>query len=337
MNKRLTITYLLLTSLSLHSYFDSSCSHFNKTPQAHLHLGNNQRFSNKSLTENVPETFIEKTIPIAAPFIMLGKLIVDRIKSKKNNKIQDRASPQPDISIKKQEPVCYSVEIKTSPAKPIKFSDQKIAEQQLHQLSSLYKSWKNYQLSYKQIQRLPQRICALKQSLNTDLQCSPYKSNWSHIDPTFIQEFSIDSSRFDLNGSKLQHVLQKEFHDIAQETALAWMRHRNNAYIQQLIEKNITCIKKGITYNQAGKIIEATRFADIAWAILDHIQALGKGVYQGVNNTLQTFLHPIDTIQGTAQAIYTITYSLGQATLEAIDLSILAVTDQNAAHKKLQS
>ena len=78
MRKRLTIVYLLLTSLSLHPY--SSYSHFNKTPQVHLHLGNNQRFSNKSLTGNVLETFIEKTTSIAVYFVVVAKLIVDKIK-----------------------------------------------------------------------------------------------------------------------------------------------------------------------------------------------------------------------------------------------------------------
>jgi len=205
----------------------------------------------------------------------------------------------------------------------------------LHSVRSAYKKYRK--LHTNQSKRLSQRIRSLQQPLNENLQCSLYKSNWSNIDSTFIHTFNLNRSSFDLNGIKFQHVLQKEFHDIAQETALAWIRHRNNAYIQQLVEKNITCIKSGMEQNQSGKVIEATRFADIGWTILGHIQALGKGVCQGTDNTIQVFLHPIDTVQSITRGIAQCTYYLGQATLEAIDLSILAITDQNTAHKKLQA
>jgi len=178
---------------------------------------------------------------------------------------------------------------------------------------------------------------ASKQSLNRDLQHSFGKSNWSDVDPIFIDTFNLDRSTFNLNGTSVQHVLQKEFHDIAQKTAHAWIHHKNNIYVQQLVEKNVTCIKSGIAHNQSGRIVEAARLADIGWAILDHIQALGEGVFQGTGNVAQAFLYPIDTVQGTVKGIAQCTYYLGQATLEAIDLCILTVTDRSAACKKLQT
>jgi len=337
--KRLTIVYLLLTFLSLYSYDSySSYSHFDTTEQVNLHLGNNQKFSNKNSVKNVLGAFIAQATPIAVPFIMLGKFIVGRIKNKRNKKTQHNVSDQSHIPIKKQELVYYPIVETTFPEKPINLPCQKKLEQLLNQLCNVYNiPERGRRPSTRHSQRLLQRISALKQSLNTNLQCSLYKSNWSDVDPAFIQEFNVDSSSIDLNGTKIQYVLQKEFHDIAQETALAWMRHRNNAYVQQLVEKNVTCIKKGIAHNQAGKIIEATRFADIGWAILDHIQALGEGVVQGAGNVVHAFVHPIDTVQGITQAIYTATDYLRQATLEVVDLCILRVTDQNAADKKLQA
>jgi len=211
---------------------------------------------------------------------------------------------------------------------------KKELKQQLNNLRGIYKRCRI--LRSDQSKRLSERIRTLQQSLNENLKCSFCKINWSDINPSFIRTFNLDRSSLDLNGIKFQHVLQKEFHDIAQKTAQAWILHGNNTYIQQLIEKNITCIKNGIELNQSGKLAEATRFADIGWAVLDHIQALGEGICQGAGNTVQAFLHPIDTIQGTARGIVQCTYYLGQATLEAIDLSILAVTDHNAARKKLQ-
>ena len=191
--------------------------------------------------------------------------------------------------------------------------------------------------STKHSQRLLQRISILRQSLNTDLQCSPYKSNWPDIDPTFKQEFNLASSTFDLNGTSIQHTLQKEFHAIAQKTAQVRKTYSNNAYVQELVKRNVTCIQRGIACNQEGKVIQAAQFADIGWAILDHIQALGEGIGQGTGNIVHAFFHPISTVQGITQAICTITSSLRQATLEVVNLCILGVTDQNAADKKLQA
>jgi len=210
-------------------------------------------------------------------------------------------------------------------------------EQQINQLHSSCKSYKDYQTSdVKHSQLVSQRMRASQQSLDNNLQHSLGKNNWSDVNPTFIQEFNLDNNTFDLNGTPIQHVLQKEFHDIAKETARAWKNY-GDTYIHRLVEKNIICIKNGIMHNQAGRVTQATHFADIGWAILGHIQALGEGVCQGVGNVAHAFSHPIETVQNSAQAIAQFTYYAGQATLEVIDLSILAVTDQNVADKKLQA
>jgi len=211
-------------------------------------------------------------------------------------------------------------------------------EEQVNQLLHLYSAYKDCQPSYvKHSQLVSQRIHASQQSLEKDLQHSTLgSSNWFDVDSIFIDSFNLDGSTFDLTGTPVQHFLQREFHDIAQETAQAWVRHKNNTYIEQLVKKNVICIKNGIAHNQSGNVAKAARLADIGWAILDHIQALGEGVFQGAENVAQAFFHPINTIKGTAKGIAQCAYYLGQATLETIDLSILAVTDQNAACKKLQ-
>ena len=212
-------------------------------------------------------------------------------------------------------------------------------EQLVNQVPRLYFTYRDGQTS--NVKQLPQRMNALNQSLSKlskePLQRSLYESNWSDVDHAFIKKFNLASSIFDLNGIPIQNSLQKEFYDIAQKTAKVWKTYGDNAYINKLVEKNVTCIKKGIEHNKEGKIIEAVNFADIAWRILDHIQALGEGVVQGTGNVAHIFLHPIDTAQGIGQAICTITSSLRQATLEVVDLCILHATDQNAADKKLQA
>ncbi len=110
----------------------------------------------------------------------------------------------------------------------------------------------------------------------------------------------------------------------------------NNAYIDQLVKKNVTCIKKGVAHNQEANIIEAAQFADIAWAILDHAQAVGEGMVEGTINVAYTFSHPIETAKNIGQLAYTITCLAGNATLEAIDICILGVTNQPAAQQRLQ-
>ena len=332
MSKQSIIACLLLIS------FLSHYSYSYETLLVYQHWAVDQEFLQKNSIKNVLETCIAQAVPIAASFVALGKCFVSWIKNKNDNKAQRNEFKQPYAPIKKQEPVYYPIVEAPSPEKSIKLPCKKTSKQLLNQLKNLRGVYRKYRKFHtNQSKRLSQRVRALQQSLNENLKCLLYKSNWSDIDPTFIHAFNLDVNKFNLNGIKFQHILQKEFHDIAQKTALAWIRHKNNVYIQQLVENNIVCIKSGIQHNQSGKIIEASYLADIGWAILDHIRALGEGACQGADNTIQAFLHPVDTVQNTARGIAQCTYYLGQAILEAIDLSILAVTDQSAARKKLQT
>ena len=263
-------------------FFLPHSSYSYERPQAYLYLDSNQELLKKNSVKNILETYIAQAIPIAASFVALGKCVISWIKHRKNNQIKRNTSNQPDTSINKQELDYYPTAKIALPEKPITFPCKKISKQLLSQLINLRGAYRKYRIpSTNQNKRLSQRIRSLQQSLNENLKCSLYKSNWSDIDPTFIHAFNLSNSTSDLNGIKFQHVLQKEFHDIAQEIAQAWMCHKNNAYIQQLVAKNIICIKSGIEYNQSGKIIKATRLADIGWAIFEHIQALGEGVCQG--------------------------------------------------------
>ena len=89
-------------------------------------------------------------------------------------------------------------------------------EKQINQLHHLYRTYKNCQPSYvKHSQLVSQRMRALQQSFEKDLQYSLVKNNWSDADPIFIDTFNLASSTLDLNGIPIQHALQKEFHDIA--------------------------------------------------------------------------------------------------------------------------
>ena len=71
-------------------------------------------------------------------------------------------------------------------------------------------------------------------------------------------------------------------------------------------------------------------------AILDHIQAIGEGMYQGTVKTMDAFLHPIKITKNSSDGVKQFVHSLGQVTLEIIDFYMLAIKNPNAAQKKLQ-
>jgi len=181
------------------------------------------------------------------------------------------------------------------------------------------------------------RLKALEQSYDTNFQRSLHYTSWSDVPCEFRQQFSLDNIETSINGTAIQHALQREFHDIAKETAQVWKTYGNNTYVQDLVKKNVTCIKKGIEQNQKSNITEAAQFADIAWVVLDHALAVGEGIAQGAKNVVYTFFHPIETAKNIGQLAYTITNLIGHATLEAIDICILSVINQDAAQKKLKN
>jgi hypothetical protein len=181
------------------------------------------------------------------------------------------------------------------------------------------------------------RLKAFEQSSNTNFQRSLRYTNWPSMPSDFKAKFELDNLATSIEGTPTQHAVQQEFRIIAQETARVWKVHGNNSHVEDLVKKNVTCIKKGVAQNEKGNIAEAAQFADIAWTVLDHALAVGEGMAEGTINVAYTFSHPVETAKNIGQLAYTITSLVGNATLEAIDLCILGVTDKPAAQEKLKT
>ena len=125
MNKQSIIVCLFLIFLLFHS------SYSYERPQAYLYLDSNQEFSKKNAVKNILETYIVQAVPIAAPFVALGKCVVSWIKNRRNNKIKRNTSNQPYTLINKQELDYYPTAKIALPEKSINIPCKKISKQLL--------------------------------------------------------------------------------------------------------------------------------------------------------------------------------------------------------------
>ncbi|MGB8367277.1 MAG: hypothetical protein WCD44_02865 [Candidatus Babeliales bacterium] len=218
-----------------------------------------------------------------------------------------------------------------------KLKEEKKEQSRIDQLHDIYDSYINDPVEdTEQNKFLSNRVKALEQSGNNNFQSSLHYTHWTDISLDFIQQFKLDSIQPNLTGTSIQHAIQQEFHDITKSTQHLWKTSSNNVYIQEFVTRNVICIKKGIEQNQEGNIVEAMQFADIAWAILDHAQAVAEGIAQGTINVAYTFSHPVETAKNIGHAVSTIMSILHRSTLEVTDMCILSVTDKPAAQKKLK-
>jgi len=262
---------------------------------------------------------LSKIVPIVPPLIALGKFIVNRIKNKKNKRAQN----------------------KVDEARHKKQADMKQVLQQQHyqlqDLNTLYRHYCRQEMSPAYKGRLQQRLPEIKKLLRGKKRLTTHTYHWSRFDVDFTQRFDFlgDTSEI-VEGVELQHILGEEFYDITTRTEVLWRQHYEDRYIQQLIDKSVACIKEGMACNKSGEVVKASIFADVGWAILDHIQAIGEGMYQGTIKTMDVFLHPIKITKNRSDGVKSFIYSLGQVTLEIIDFYMLAIKNPNAAQKKLQ-
>jgi len=217
-----------------------------------------------------------KIVPVVPSVIALGKFVVNRIKNKKNSGVKnnvDEAYYKKEANIKQ------------------------VLQQQYHQLqdlNTLYYYYCRQEMSSAYKGRLQQRSPEIKQLLRGKIRFTTHTYHWPHFDANFAQKFDfLNNSSEVVEGVNLQHILSKEFYDITEKTGVFWRQHYEDWYIQQLIEKSVACIKEGTACNKSGEVVKASIFADVGWAILDHIQAIGEGMYQGTMKAMDVFLHPI--------------------------------------------
>lgn len=262
---------------------------------------------------------LSKIVPVVPPLIALGKFIVHRIKNRKNNKVKNNAD---EVDYKQR------ADIK-----------QVLRKQhyELQDLNTLYCHYCRQEMSSAYKGRLEQRSPEIKKLLRGKIRLTTHTYHWPNFDAHFVQKFDLLHNKPEIvEGVELQHILGEEFYDITKKTEVLWRQHYEDRYIQQLIEKSVACIKEGTACNKSGEVVKASIFADVGWAILDHIQAIGEGMYQGTIKTMDVFFHPIKITKNSSGGAKQFIHSLGQVTLEIIDFYMLAIKNPNAAQKKLQ-
>jgi len=262
---------------------------------------------------------LSRVAPVVPSLIALGKFIASRIKNKKNNRVQNNENK---VDYKQQGNIKLVL---------------KQQHCQLKDLNTLYFHYCRQEMSRAYKGRLQQRSPEIKKLLRGKMRLTTHTYHWPHFDAAFAQRFDfLNNTSEVVEGVELQHILGEEFYDITKKTEVFWRQYYEDRYIQQLIEKSVACIKEGMTCNRSGAVVKASIFADVGWAILDHIQAIGEGVYQGTMKTMNVFLHPIKITKNSSGEVKQFIHSLGQVTLEIIDFYMLAIKNPNAAQKKLQ-
>ncbi len=104
-----------------------------------------------------------------------------------------------------------------------------------------------------------------------------------------------------LQGNALQHRLQAELVKLA--NIVAGDKHA-------FAESALHFAHTGALCNQAGRIQEAWTVADIGWAIVDHIKAVGEGAWEGAAGAWNVVRHPITFTQNLTTNIGTACYEL---------------------------
>lgn len=314
MKRGLLVTCLLISGVSY--CVDGGYTNYSQNPPTVYHQITNGAKNDR--LSNIVNGVLSKIVPILPSLVALGKFIANKIKDKKDNK-QNNTKQEHDKKLAAMKQTLQQ------------------QRQQLQDLTTLYAHYCRQEMLPAYKKQLKQRSFAIKKLLQGKMRLTAYANHWPYIDETFIQEFDLLNDRTKIGkGVKLQHILAKEFSAMGEKTENLWRYYYEDLYIQQLIERSVGCIKEGMACNESGDVVKASLFADIGWAILDHIQATGEGMYQGVVKTVDAFLHPIKLTQQGSNGMKQFVYSLGQVTLDVIDFYMLAIKNPVTAQKKLQ-
>lgn len=128
-------------------------------------------------------------------------------------------------------------------------------------------------------------------------------------------------------GTYVQHHAHEECASALNQLADT----RQNTLLNTIDTLTLNCAVNGMCAAQAGMVVEAYTLADICWAALDCIEAIGQGVLQGGYATGHTFRHPIQTVTNTAKSIGTLGCYIAKALCTLSDLSITAYQNPEKA------
>ncbi len=257
---------------------------------------------------------VAKIVSAVSSIVVLGKFIANKVKEKQEsnkNHMDDEEVIRMKQILQKQ-------------------------QRQLQDLLVLYSYYCHQKLPAPYKKRLKKRSSAIKKLLQGNMQLVNITSQPPFHNTFFIHQFDpMPIIPTVTKRVKLQQELAKEFYSMGEKTENLWQQYYTDEYIQQLIKRSVRCVEEGLACNQEGKVVQASIFADIGWAILDHVRATGEGMYYGALKTINVFLHPIKLTQNSGEVKKQFLYSLGQMTLDIVDFYMLAIKNPATAQKKL--
>ncbi|MEX0940513.1 MAG: hypothetical protein WDZ41_04080 [Candidatus Babeliales bacterium] len=128
-----------------------------------------------------------------------------------------------------------------------------------------------------------------------------------------LTECGIKNTEFDqFYGNSVQHKLHQEFINIIDKAGWLYKKHYQKPEVKNLSQHIVQFADVGREYNRAGAIAKAITIADCCWGLLDCGIGIAEGAAQGIGNTANTILHPIETIKNMTDLITAAGKGLGK-------------------------
>ena len=125
-----------------------------------------------------------------------------------------------------------------------------------------------------------------------------------------------------LYGNSLQHVLHGEFVDIVDQIAPIHTQCRHIPNMNGLTTFAVQMAGIGVAYNKEGATACASLIADACWVVMDCIAAAIEGIEEGVINTVDMVMHPLEAVCSLGRGIkvlgnyhFAMMVNIGQAEL----------------------
>jgi hypothetical protein len=179
--------------------------------------------------------------------------------------------------------------------------------------------------------RLESRIEKLNQILEGEIVLSHETYVISDNATGLLTREGLDPQLYlECAGNQLQQHIHQECIGIVEELALA----NQDALVSQYCHSMLQFVDVAREYNQANSPIEAVKFVDVCWSIVDCCKAAGEGIIEGAIGTVIN--HPIETaLLCVGGPQYLLAYHIGKIIYVYADIKIASLMSEEAGGQKL--
>lgn len=179
--------------------------------------------------------------------------------------------------------------------------------------------------------RLESRIEKLNQILEGEIVLSHETYIISDNATGLLTREGLDPQLYlECAGNQLQQHIHQECIGIVEELALANQDVLVNKYCRSMLQ----FVAVAREYNKANSPIEAVKFVDVCWSIIDCCKAVGEGVIEGAIGTVIN--RPIDVaLLCVGGPQYLLAYNLGKIAYAYADIKIASLMSEEAGGQKV--